>query len=149
VTLRDLRTLCNRYVPEESRHPNSWPPFVDDWWPAHELGHLLTADLDKIGQPLFGMDDDQVPDDAVEHELRCRELAAMSISGRLLTASGRGDLASQEREDTDTTTMYWDDRGRVDEILRAFRCVRLPRTRARLERKLQLVIQRAKLGGDR
>ena len=112
---------------------------------------MLTADPDKIGEPLFGLDDDdalsQVSDHdengEIEHELRCRELAAMSISERLLESAGRGDLASQEREDTDYTTMTWDDRGRVAEILREFRCRRLPRTRAALERKLARVARSA------
>jgi len=94
---------------------------------------------------MFGLDLEKLTTaDAIdlEHELRCRELAAMSVSGRLLEHAGRADLASQEREDTDTSTMYWDDRGRVAELLREFRCLHLPTTLQGLERKLSRVVSR-------
>ena len=80
MTLDDLRDLRDRYVPLDSRHPDSFSA-VEKWWYAHELGHLLTVPPRQIGQVMFGLDGQG---DLDEHELRCRELAAMSVSRRLL-----------------------------------------------------------------
>jgi len=56
LQLDDLCDLCERYVPIESRHPKARTlPDADSWWPAHELGHLLTVPRARIGQPLFGI----------------------------------------------------------------------------------------------
>lgn len=143
MTLRDLRDLCDRYVPAESRHPNSMPVVCEKWWYAHEIGHLLTVTLAQIGQVMFGMDV-EVLIDQDEHELRCRELAAMSVSRRLLTAAGRRDLTEQEVEDTDYRTTAWGDKGRVEEILRAHHCLKLPRDRQRLAKKIRRVLRAAR-----
>jgi hypothetical protein len=147
VKIADLRDLCERYVPGESRHKRSTSafghaPFGQEWWYAHEIGHLLTVPPDHIGLPMFGLED---PDDVDfgEHELRCRELAAMAVSRRLLTAIGRRDLWLNEQNGTDTHTLYWDRRGRVEEILREHRCLRLPRTRRGLAQKIRGVLRAA------
>jgi hypothetical protein len=146
VTLDDLRDLCKRYVPAGSRHPDSLPGLYETWWWAHEIGHLLTVPLAQIGQPMFGMDTEVLIDRDMcdEHELRCRELAAMSVSWRLMTAAGRRDLAKQEFEDTDFMTASWDDKGRVEEILREHKCLRLPRDRRGLAKKIRQVLRAAK-----
>jgi hypothetical protein len=141
MTLRDLYDLFRRYVPIASRHPSSWPSDGALWWPAHEIGHLLTVSPAGIGLPMFGMDGND-PDLSADdrHELRCRELAAMHVSRRLLTACGRADVAEAESKDTDYDTMnYWEEplaRARVREILREHGCLRLPRTRDRLAARL-------------
>ena len=83
---------------------------------------------------MFGLDEDEQLD---AHESRCRELAAMSVSRRLLTAAGRADLARAEIRETDHLTVHYDDRGRARRILRKHRCLRMPRTRSGLERKLR------------
>jgi len=145
VKIADLRDLCERYVPWESRHEGSTSafghaPFGQEWWYAHEIGHLLTVPIDHIGLPMFGLED---PDDVNvgEHELRSRELAAMSVSRRLLTTIGRRDLWLNEQDGTDTHTLYWNGRQRVEEILREHRCLRLPRTRCGLARKIRGVLR--------
>ena len=140
LTLADLRQLCARYVPRASRHPGSLDR-GDHWWPAHELGHLLTVDPRGIGQPLFGLEWSEASgtDPRCVHELRCRELAAMSVSRRLLTAAGRADLVRTEIDSTDGATLCYADGGRVRRILRKHRCLRVPRTRGELERKLRWV----------
>jgi len=143
LTLRDLSLLYRRYVPVASRHPRAWPSDGALWWPAHELGHLLTVPPEWIGLPMFGLDDNGELDSPKTHELCCRELAAMSVSRRLLIACGRRDIARREGEETDyETMMHLDDpsaRRRVRAILRKHNCVRLPRTREGLEAKLAAV----------
>jgi len=131
ITLRDLSELCDLHVPKIARRWFS----RESYWPAHEIGHLLTTEAWRHLRPSFGLDAPEV-DEREEHELRCRELAAMSVSRRLLCAAGRPDLARDERADTDSTTVSWDDRGRVERILRRFRVLRLPRDRAGLEARL-------------
>lgn len=145
MNLRDLKQLCDRYVPMVARHEASLSrsghaPVGCEWWYAHEIGHLLTALHEHHETPLFGMDDSDI-DLSTEHELRCRELVAIDISRRLLNTVGRKDLAEDEHDDTDSATMYWDDNGRVKEILREYRCLRLPRTRRGLGKKLRRVLR--------
>ena len=57
IQLADLHEFCDGYVPITSRHPNARKRSTrETWWPAHELGHLLTVPRARIGEPLFGMD---------------------------------------------------------------------------------------------
>ena len=132
ITLRDLRELRDLHVPRIVRRGFGGR---SRYWPAHEIGHLLTTEAWRHLRPAFALAPPDA-DDRLEHELRCRELAAMSVSRRLLCAAGRPDLARDERDDTDSTTVTWDDRGRVERILRRFRVLRLPRDRAGLEARL-------------
>lgn len=141
MTLRDLRSLYLRHVPVSSRHYNA-----DDgakWWHAHELGHLLTVEPDSIGWSMFGLDDANDPHGQNVHDRLCRELAAMSVSRRLLKACGREDIAQLEIEETDSVTLrYLDEpkaRRRVDAILREHSCLRIPRTRDALAAKLERI----------
>ncbi len=148
LILDHLRDLCDRYVPLASRHEGSLLPLPpisgDEWWWAHEIGHLLTVPLENIGRRYFGLGSPDRRVRAPEHELRCRELAAMSVSRRLLHAAGRRDLARRERANTCRITLYWEDRGRVQQILAERQCLQLPRDRDRLERKLQGVRAQAR-----
>jgi len=76
--LADLHELCDRYVPIGSRHPKSRSRSTrDTWWPAHELGHLLTVPRARIGEPLFRLYAEPLPD------RWAHELAAMHVLGRL------------------------------------------------------------------
>jgi hypothetical protein len=147
MTLRDLYVLYRRYVPVESRHRNAGDGAL--WWPAHELGHLLTVPSNTIGLPMFGLDDDADPDALNVPERRCRELAAMSVSRRLLVACDRRDLADQEANDTDhdTTEYAWEDHAkrRIPEILREHGCLRISRSREALEAKLRRAVSREPL----
>ena len=145
LTLHDLHILCDRYVPwiariEASRtYMNQRPPHNSEWWWAHEIGHLLTVPIKNINVPLFGMGGKINRHN--KHEFQCRELAAMSISRRLLCAIGRRDLAIRERNETVAATLHYDDRGRVQEILQEHACLRLPLDRHRLEMKLKNLIR--------
>ena len=57
LDLADLHELCERYVPITSLHPKARAVATPDtWWPAHELGHLLTVPRARIGDPLFGLE---------------------------------------------------------------------------------------------
>lgn len=140
MKLEDLRELCDRYVPANSRHENSLRVEGSEWWPAHELGHLIVAAPNEIGRPLFGLEDSQdypFEGDARRHAyLLTVERAAMTVSRRLLVACGREDIADDELEDTDYDTVEWDPRGRVTRRLRRLGVERIPRTRARLEKML-------------
>src|SRR4051812_47849211 len=115
LTIEDLRDLCERYVPQMSRHPGSLthmdrtPAKGDEWWYAHEIGHMFTVPPECVGEPYFGLGDDWPDRYANEGELRCYELAAMSVSRRLVVAAGRPDLARDEEDSTDETTLTWSD----------------------------------------
>lgn len=147
LTAEALQDLCDRYVPRASRHPNATPS-AELWWPAHEIGHLLVAQPEEIGLPLFGLDISVIgggPDfKAYEHYVLCVELAAMSISRRLLFEAGERQLVRDERRATDYETLMYDDRGGVQKILIEHQCVKLPRTVEGLERKIQRKLAHAK-----
>lgn len=138
ITLTGLRLLCDLYVPRVARHAVSLWPHAGDWWPAHEIGHLLTAiEPWRRKAPLFGFDLPDEPKSKQVHEAYCRELAAMSISRRVHTSMDRHDLVCAECESTDSQILTWKDNGRVRQILQQADCVYLPRTLSGLERKLQ------------
>lgn len=145
LTLRDLWQLYRRYVPPTSRHPNTRLVTGYSWWPAHELGHLLTVPRAWIGKPMFGLDSDDDPLQRRTHERICRELAAMVLSARLLRACNRVDLFAEELEYTNGTTLDYLHRRtgqrRVHAILVEHRCLRIPRTRPALEAKLQRLVR--------
>lgn len=148
LTLDDLRELYGRYVPAASRHPNArrwarrWSR-VASWWPAHELGHLLTVPPAWIGRPLFGMDTDVQPQDPNAGRWFAYELAAMSVSRRLLTACGRLDLFLDELKYTDGNVIYYGSTAQGRRILRRAHALRLPRSRAGLEAKLRRAVAAA------
>jgi hypothetical protein len=153
LTLADLRELCDRYVPVASRHPASLldvdeqPPPGAEWWHAHELGHMLTVPLGYLGQPFFCLGDGTAQEPELEHERQCYELAAMSISRRLLIAAGRRDVVRAEEDRTGVGTLNWQDRGDVRRILLDRGCLWLPRTRAGIEGKLLDVVAAARGAG--
>lgn len=131
LTLSDIRALYERYVPQSSRHSGARLGF-SLWWPAHEIGHLLTVPRRNIGMPLFGLDNAG----ATSQETACAqayELAAMSISRRLLAACDRPDLFCDELEASDYDVMHFGSHNRARRLLRKRRLLRLPRTRSGLE----------------
>lgn len=143
MTLRDLITLCNRYVPEVSRHPGSVPLRDNDpWWAAHEIGHLLTVPRRMIGEPMFGLESGLRPTHPDFPRCAAYELAAMSVSEQLLTAIGRANLYAAEIRGTDSDVLAYGSRSRARQILRRKRCLRVPTTREALERKIRGVIDR-------
>lgn len=136
LTLVDLRQLCDQYVPIASRMRFSLDPCAPAWWYAHELGHLLTVDHASIGQPLFGLFEERnPPSERWLCEMMDYELAAMDVSRQLLVTAGREDLADDEYQETDHTTIARMDMdgGRVQDILNACHCTVMPVTRAGLE----------------
>jgi hypothetical protein len=131
LTLSDIRALYERYVPQASRHSGARVGF-SLWWPAHEIGHLLTIPRRNIGMSLFGLDNAGADSQETERS-QVYELAAMSISRRLLTACGRPDLFRDELEATDDDVMHFGSRSRARRLLRKRRLLRLPHTRSGLE----------------
>lgn len=144
LTLRNIRALYERYVPLASRHPGARNG-LGLWWPAHEIGHLLTVPRRNIGMPLFGLDNEGASYQETER-FQAYELAAMSISRRLLAACGRPDLFYDpkigELEASDYDTVHFGSRTRARRLLRQRKLLRLPRTRSGLE----ILCQRALAG---
>lgn len=143
ITLGDIRALYQRYVPRASRHPGAREARAPQWWPAHEIGHLLTVPHRNIGLPMFGLDDEGASYQETERFLDY-ELAAMSISRRLLSACGRPDLFYDpkigELEASDYDVVHFGSRGRARRLLRRRRLLRLPRTRSGLEVLCQMAL---------
>jgi len=140
LTLADLRDLYQRYVPRRARHPNARKTRAKAWWPAHELGHLLTVPRSWIDQPLFGMDVDIALSDPHAALWFAYELAAMDVSRQLLLACDRSKLyygAGGEIERTDSDIFTFGDHEHAQRILRRRGVLRLPTTRAALEAKIQ------------
>lgn len=138
LKLCDLRELYLRYVPPQSMHPNAE---ADDaaWWPAHELGHLLTVPRRSIGWRLFGLVGPASPWNPGFDRIAAYELAAMSVSRRLLTACGRRDLFDDEVKNSEYDIMHLGPRSRARAIVR-LRCPRLPHTREGLERLIRRAV---------
>ena len=147
LTLDDLLDLYKRYVPVASRHPHAQRSRrADSWWPAHELGHLLTVPPTHIGAPLFGMDTDVSWHHPQAEQWWAYELAAMSVSRRLLVACGRFDLfagPNGELAASDYDVVHYGSRAAARRILRRQRALRVPRTRSGLEAKLQRTVAAA------
>lgn len=140
LRLRDIYELAMHHVPKASMHEGLVHHGRPQWWPAHELGHLLVAAPSEIGEPYFGLSDIVGafrPSEDIDHRrltyARTIERSAMVISRHLLAAAGRADLAEQEREDTDSDTMFWEPGDRIRCLLIARGVDRCPITRAGLE----------------
>lgn len=135
LTLSDIRALYERYVPPTSRHPGAQGARAPRWWPAHEIGHLLTVPRRNIGMPMFGLDNEGACQET--ESFLAYELAAMSISRRLLTACGRPDLFHDpkigELEASDYNVMHFGSRSHARRLLRQRRLLRLPGSRSGLE----------------
>jgi len=140
VQLADVHELCERYLPTTSRPLKARSRSTSTRAGRRtSWGHLLTVPRASIGLPLFGMDVNVSPFHPSVTTWWAYELAAMSISRRLLIACGRADLffgAGGELESTDWNLREYGSRGLALRILRR-RCVlRLPRDRAALETML-------------
>lgn len=137
VTLRDLQYFYTRYVPWVSRHPNGTKR--KSWWPAHELGHLLTVPRKSIGIEMFGM----APGITRWHPKAslwyAYELAAMDVSRRLLRAAGRPELFRDELETSDDDVLEFGSWRRAQRIINKAGVRRLPSGRDGLE---QLIIRK-------
>ena len=148
MTLRliEIRDLAYRFVPDtaaDSRLYDSGARAYHSWWPAHEIGHFLVATRAECRQRLFGLDDcftSLSTYSASEPRFRyviAKEIAATSISQRLLRRSGHTSLADEEIQYTNEATLeclfeLWCKRF-VEKLLRANKVMRLPTTRQGLE----------------
>lgn len=145
LTLSDIRALYQRYVPDASRHPSAREVGGPRWWPAHEIGHLLTVPHQNIGIRMFGLDNEGVSYQETERFL-AYELAAMSISRRLLTACGHPDLFYNpkigELEASNYDVIHFGSRSHARRLLRQRQLLLLPGTRSGLE----VLCQRALAG---
>lgn len=142
LLLSEIYDLAWRYVPAIAADDRLYTSGPRSWWPAHEIGHFLVATPAECRQPMFGIADD-LPERAGRryHYLIARELAATSISQRLLRRSRHAGLADEEIEYTaeDTLDCRFDRwcRSSVARLLRANRAARLPTTLGALERLLR------------
>lgn len=134
LRLTQIRDLAYRFVPAEAAHARLYNYGVRSWWPAHEIGHFLVATQAECRQYLFGLDG-YVPGDGARRSYNyvvAREIAATSISQRLLRRSGHVELADDELQYTDEDTLEaaserWCKRS-VATLLHKNKAARLPRT---------------------
>ena len=138
LLLTEIRDLAYRFVPVTAADSRLYTSGHRSFWPAHEIGHFLVATADECRQSMFGLDTgDEIgrpcaPETPLFHYVISREIAAISISQRLLRRIGRPALADEEIQYTDENTLEcgfetWCKRA-VHKLLRTNRIVRLPTT---------------------
>ena len=142
LRLAEIRDLACRFVPAPAADRRLYDSGARAWWPAHEIGHFLVATAAECTRSLFALD-------LYMSDLDCytkgpkyryvisREIAATSISQRLLRRSGHGSLADEEIQYTDEATLEctferWCKRS-VVKLLRENQALRLPTTYRGLE----------------
>ncbi len=146
--LAEIYDLAWRYVPATSADDRLYTSSPCSWWPAHEIGHFLVATPAECRHLMFGVYLDEEVDSIKKYgsskyglrEFRymvSREVAATSISQRLLRRAGHGDLADEEIQYTTEATIEcsferWCKRS-VDKLLRMNKVARLPTTSRGLE----------------
>src|SRR5512135_3910853 len=142
LQLAEIHDLARRFVPQAAADRRLYEYGPDSWWPAHEIGHFLVATNAECHKPKFGIDGYEQPDCTPTRYryVVMKEIAAISISQRLLRRSGHGALADEEIQYTDETTIEcsfesWCKRS-VKTLLHKHRITRLPTTSAGLERLL-------------
>lgn len=136
LRLTDIRDLAYRFVPIVAADNRVYSSGPRSWWPAHDIGHFLVATAVECAQSQFGIDDIN-PSPARLRYVISKELAATSISQRILRQSGHHALADSEIESTDEGTLDcrtepWYKRA-VKKLLHANKSLRLPTTCAALE----------------
>jgi len=140
--LVQLRELAFRFVPPAAADERLYTSGKDSWWPAHELGHFLIATAEECRQIGFGIDDEPAHEPRFESPrwryVMSREVAAMSVSQRLLRRSGHTKIANSESFYTDewvTEVSIHESwcRLAVRDLLRSNRAHRLPTTVAGME----------------
>jgi len=137
LLLTEIHDLACRFVPAIAADYRLYEKDDRSWWPAHEIGHFLVATPAECREHKFGIDDYATNGSLKYHYIVAREIAAISISQRLLRRSGHADLADDEIQLTDENTIdcsfeRWCKRS-VHKLLHENRVVRLPTTFARLE----------------
>ena len=151
MKLSDIRDLAYRFVPLEAADARLYMQGSRSWWPAHEIGHFLVATAAECRASQFGLDFAiPITDGPLYRYTIAREIAATSISQRLLRRIGHAELADQEIEYTDMDTLdcafeAWCRRS-VRGLLRANKATRLPTTIGGME---VLLARKARAVGTR
>ena len=140
LSLRDIHRLAVRYVPTAAADHRLFDDDARSWWPAHEIGHFLVATSAECREHKFGIDIDAEAGTAAHRYMVAKEIAAMSISQRLLRRSGHAAIADEEIQFTDEWTLEcsferWCRRA-VSKMMQLNRTMRLPTTAITLERLL-------------
>lgn len=143
LRLADIWDLAHRYVPPIAADPRLRDCGPCSWWPAHEIGHFLIATSAECTEPRFGIDTYETETEIDERRRRyviAKEIAATSISQRLLRRSGHAALADEEIQYTDENTLEcsferWCKRA-VTKLLHANKVACLSTTRQGLEARL-------------
>jgi hypothetical protein len=144
VTLRlaEIRDLAYRFVPPAAADERMYQDSARAWWGAHEIGHFLVATAAECRSFQFGL---EFVMERRLHRKRYRytiakEMAATSISQRLLRRAGHTRLADDEIQYTDECVLDcvhepWGKHA-VTSLFRTHRVQRLPTTARGLERLL-------------
>lgn len=142
MTLRlpDIHRLAVRYVPTVAADRRLFDDDARSWWPAHEIGHFLVATSAECRERKFGIGLGAEAGTAKHRYIVAKEIAAMSISQRLLRGAGHAEIADEEVQFTDEWTLEFSFerwcRHAVTKLMQANRTRRLPRTVAGLNRLL-------------
>lgn len=139
LRLAQIRDLAYRFVPPAAADDRLYTYGPRSWWPAHEIGHFLVATWRECRRFQFDLDNytKSTCTPAQYRYVVAREVAATSISQRLLRRAGHVAIADEEIEYTDYDTIdcsfeRWCRRA-VKGLLRQNRVVRLPSTYAGME----------------
>jgi len=140
LRLADIHDLAQRFVPKAAADRRLYESGPSSWWPAHEIGHFLVATRAECREPKFGIDSCADHGSSTYRYVITKEIAATSISQRLLRRSGHSDLADDEIQYTDEITLEcsferWCRRS-VRALLHKNRITRLPASPAGMERLL-------------
>jgi len=137
--LTQIRDLAYRFVPGAAADERLYTYGPRTWWPAHEIGHFLVATRTECRRYMFDLDG-YAQSTCAPSRYRyvvAKEIAAMSISQRLLRRAHHATIADEEIEYTDEGTIEctfesWCRRA-VQDLLQKNRAARLPTTRAGME----------------
>lgn len=141
LRLTEICDLAHRFVPSAAVDERLHMYGHRSWWPAHEIGHFLVATRSECRKRMFNLDLaiglDHVVGRGSYHYAIAKEIAAISVSQRLLRRAGHAKLANEEIEFTDEDTLdcsheTWCKRA-VRALLRKHRIKRLPTTFKGLE----------------
>lgn len=143
LRLTEIHDLAQRFVPHVAADKRLFTYGHRSWWPAHEIGHFLIATAPECRRPKFGIgvdSDERSLGTRLYRYIIAREIAATSISQRLLRRSGHKVLADEEIQYTAEDTLEcsyesWCKRA-VQKLLCAHKALRLPTTRRGLEARL-------------
>ena len=132
MKLSQIRDLAYRFVPVEAADARLFDTTCRSFWPAHEIGHFLVATDFECRSSRFNLDNTVRTGTAKYRYVIAREIAAMSISQRLLRRAGHGKIADEEIEYTEEKTLEcsyerWC-KHEVAKLLRTNHAHRLPTT---------------------